>query len=57
MHLFVVEIEVVQWEGAVDKKLNGNKTKAPPREGGRVSSWSVIVTAVRLEPGSDSVVY
>ena len=57
MHLFVVEIEVVQWEGTVDKKLNGNKTKAPPRVGGRVSSWSVIVTAVRLEPGSDSVVY
>ena len=57
MHLFVVEIEVVQWEGAVDKKLAGNKTKPPPREGGRVSSWSVIVTAVRLEPGSDSVVY
>ena len=57
MHLFVVEIEVVQWEGAVDKKLAGNKTKPSPRVGGRVSSWSVIVTAVRLEPGSDSVVY
>ena len=37
MHLFVVEIEVVQWEGAVDKKLAGNKTKPSPREGGRVS--------------------